>query len=204
MFEKRDCEFCCRGVAGPETTGMAAGRLTITAAPLARCVTGGDLPRLPKTRSGALPCRGSAAVRPRERSPARGLLPERGGGGWRQTTGGTVPCRIRHVKSMSCADSQGLRGRLPRPRFTRDNGIYREQSCQDRPRARMRRSARKRRPEAAKAIYLVERTGALRPSRRHSDGQPRVPVNQSLLAITTSGIRTGAVREPSIPPLRCR
>ena len=204
MFEKRDDEFCCRAVAGSERPGMAAGRLTITEAPPARCVTGGDLPQLPKTRSGALPRRHPAAVRPRGRSPVRGLLPERGGGGWRQSTGGTMPCRRRHVRSMACADSQGLRGRLPRPRFTRDNGIYREQSCQDRPRARMRRSARQRRPEAAKAIYLVERTGALRPSRRHSDGQPGVPVNQSLLAITTSGIRTGAVREPSILPLRCR
>ena len=48
------------------------------------------------------------------------------GGGSVATTGKTVSCGKSHAKTIACVDSQAARVRLPRRRFTRDNGIYRE------------------------------------------------------------------------------
>ena len=71
--------------------------------------------------------RGLAAVHGRE-----------GGGGSAATTGKTIPCGRKYAETIACADFQAARTRLPRRYFTRDNVIYREQRCQDRPLARVR------------------------------------------------------------------
>ena len=71
--------------------------------------------------------RGLAAVHGRE-----------GGGGSAATTGKAIPCGRKYAETIACAGFQAARTRLPRRCFTRDNVIYREQTCQVRPRARMR------------------------------------------------------------------
>ena len=59
--------------------------------------------------------RGLAAVHGRE-----------GGGGSAATTGKTIPCGRKYAETIACAGFQAARTPLPRHRFARDNGIYRE------------------------------------------------------------------------------
>ena len=60
-----------------------------------------------------------------------------GAGGYAGVTGGAMSRGKRQAITGGCADSQHMRGRLSRPHFTRDNGIYREQYSQDPHRARV-------------------------------------------------------------------
>ena len=86
--------------------------------------------------------RRTAAMRPcagaRKRRPCEGGIAP--GACSRNATGRPAAALARRnramekktVRSKRCALSEGARGRLAGPRVARDNGIYREQDCQDR------------------------------------------------------------------------
>ena len=52
------------------------------------------------------------------------------------------------------------------------------------------------------AVHVIERTGVSTHPGLHSGAPLHAPVNQTLLAITTRGIRAGTGPKPWIPPLR--
>ena len=102
--------------------------------------------------------------RPLDGAPA--LLARSEGGGSPRCTRAILPGRRRPAKTIGCSDFEGARGRLPKPRFTRDNCIYREQNCpsgekicQCRLRARMPGTARNALPRTAGIRQLIDRKG---------------------------------------------